>query len=241
MAAAARRRAELSAHGPQPALERLLAGSPPFSALPADERQALAAALRPRTFRPGETVFSEGEAADSSWLVVEGTARILSYYGDSRMMELERLGPGQLFGRYCRVGARAGCYHCTAVAGQRLLAARVSDEAYERWFARYPEFARSVYGCCAARLSAMQEMVGRERDSVERRVARALLAAYREQGAEVSKTRRELALEIGAALETVFRALARMRARGWLETGRRSISIKRPDLLAVAARGRAPR
>ncbi|MDE2039410.1 MAG: Crp/Fnr family transcriptional regulator [Elusimicrobia bacterium] len=214
-------------------LDKALA-SFPFSRLPEGEIRRLRSALRPERFGAGETIFREGEPAGGFWAVLEGTVRIVGLCGGMRPVALERLGPGQLFGLYCRAGG-GGEYPCTALAEREVLAARVPDSAYQRWLGAYPEFARGIVAACAGRLARMRRAAVSGREGVEPRLARALLLRSRADGAVVRMTRRELAGEVGSAVETVFRVLARWRRRGWLATGRGQVLIKKPEKLAHAA------
>jgi len=224
-------------------IERLLACSRPFSTLPPAERRLIAAGLRLRRFSAGELVFSEGQAAEECWLVHGGSVRILSYYGDARLLQLERLGRGQLFGLFCRLGGKARAHQCTAVAEGTLAAVRISDRLWRDMQERCPDFARESCGVCAVRLLQMRRLVSANKETVEQRVARVLLRLFRAQGrGPVTATRQTLAVQAGTAIETVFRALARFRKRGWIETRRSDITVKdAAALAAMAAAGRRAR
>lgn len=220
------------------AIERVLADADPFSSLPVAERQALARALVPQRFSAGELVFSEGQSAAESWLIISGAVRIMAYYGDDRLMQIERLGRGQLFGLFCRLPGRARSHQCSAIADEALVAARLPDELWERCLESFPRFSRRSCVVCAARLAHMRRLIPLDRESVEHRLARALMRLYRAQGPRVAATRQSLALQAGTALETIFRVLARFRRRGWIETSRGALLIKEPAALAATLAGK---
>ncbi len=222
-------------------IDRLLAASKPFSALPPTERALIAGALRLQRFRRGETVFCEGQAAAEAWLVYSGSVRILSYYDEARLMQIERLARGQLFGFYCRMGAGLRTHQCTAVVDGSLGAVRIPDELWKDCLKRFPEFSREACASCSVRLWHMRLQVASNKDSVERRVAGVLLRLYRTQGERVEATRQSLAIETGAALETVFRTLARFRRSGWVETGRSSVFVKNAAALVALLERPRPR
>jgi CRP-like cAMP-binding protein len=221
-------------------IAKLLAGFKPFSALPSPERSLIAAGLRLRRFARGENVFCEGQSAEEGWLVHSGAVRILTYYGDARLMQIERLTRGQVFGLYCRLGGNSRTHQCTAVADDSLIAVRLADELWRRCLASFPEFSQEACLACAVRLLHMRRLATTNKDSVERRVARAILRLSRTQGERVAATRQSLAVETGTALETVFRVLARFRRRGWIVTGRSSILIKDAAALSAVLERQAP-
>ncbi|MCR4295738.1 MAG: cyclic nucleotide-binding domain-containing protein, partial [Elusimicrobia bacterium] len=108
----------------------LLARTPPFTGAAEADIKALAAACSLHRFAPKAVVFSEGDRATAGWLIVEGRVRILIFAGGTRTLQAEALGPGQLFGVYCRLGSRAP-HTCTAVAEGELVAIRIPDRAFE--------------------------------------------------------------------------------------------------------------
>ena len=71
----------------------LLDGVPIFAELSRHERQAIAASMKPRTLRPGETIAVEGEQGVGFFVIESGIARV-TVGGEER----RTLGPGQYFG-----------------------------------------------------------------------------------------------------------------------------------------------
>lgn len=81
----------------KPDAEALMADAEPFATLPTADRKHLAALARKQVMAAGTTVFSEGEQAETLFLVAEGvlSARRNSVEAD---YEVERFGPGALVG-----------------------------------------------------------------------------------------------------------------------------------------------
>ena len=71
----------------------LLSRVPLFQGLERRELEAIATTLKPRTFRPGDTVVEEGAGGVGFFIIEDGEARV-TVHGEDR----GRLGPGDYFG-----------------------------------------------------------------------------------------------------------------------------------------------
>jgi CRP-like cAMP-binding protein len=209
----------------------LLAKTRPFSAAPAAEIEALASNCSVRDFASGAYVFLEGERATSSWLVWEGRVRILNFAAGVRSLQVERLGPGELFGLYCRL-AGSSLHLCTAVADGPLRAVCIPDGPFAALRRRDLSVSRCTVECCATRMRVLKRAIGFGRESVSARVIETLLALREQFGDDVPATRHALSVWIGAAQETVFRVLARLRAEGLVSTSRGRVRILDAKALA---------
>ena len=209
----------------------LLAETRPFSGAPKDEIEALAAVCTVRDFAPGAYVFLEGERANSSWLIWEGHARILNFGAGERMLQVERLGPGEIFGLFCRL-AGSSSHFCTAVAEGPLRAVCIPDRPFAALRRRDLDVSRCTVECCAARMRVLKRAIGFGRQSVAVRVVETLLTLRDQFGDEVPVTRHALSVWVGAAQETVFRVLARLRRNGFVGTSRGHIRILDAKALA---------
>ena len=202
----------------------LLAKTKPFSAASSAELEALASSCFVKDFSPGAHVYLEGERAASSWLVWEGRVRILNFSAGSRALQVERLGPGEMFGLYCRLAGSA-LHLCTAVAEGPLRAVCVPDRPFAALRRRDLPVSRCTVECCATRMRVLKRAISFGRESVSARVVETLLALREQFGDDVPATRHALSVWIGAAQETVFRVLARLRARGLVSTSRGRVRI----------------
>jgi CRP-like cAMP-binding protein len=206
------------------AIAALLAETSPFSGAPRADITALAAGATVREFAPGAYVFLEGERASSSWLVWEGRVRILTFSAGARMLQVERLGPGELFGLYCRL-AGSPLHLCTAIAEGPLRAVCIPDRPFAALRRRDLAVSRCTVEACAARMRVLKRAIGFGRESVSARVVDTLLALREQFGDEVPATRHALSIWVGSAQETVFRVLGRMCAQGLISTTRGRVRI----------------
>jgi CRP/FNR family transcriptional regulator len=71
----------------------------------------------------------------------------------------------------------------------------------------------------------LKSAIGFGRDSVSARVVETLLSLRERFGDDVPATRHALSVWVGAAQETVFRVLARLRAEGLVRTSRGRVRI----------------
>jgi CRP/FNR family transcriptional regulator len=202
----------------------ILSRTPPFTGASEADLKALAAACSLHRFAPKAVVFSEGDRATAGWLIVEGRVRILIFAGGTRTLQAEALGPGQLFGVYCRLGSRAP-HTCTAVAEGELVAIRIPDRAFEALSRRSLAVSRCTAEQCAERIRAIRNLVRFGRETVNDRIVSTLLSLRERFGDEIPATRHELATWVGASQETVFRGLAVLRAKKILRTERGRIRI----------------
>lgn len=169
-------------------------------------------------------MFSEGDRATAGWLIVSGRVRILIFAGGTRTLQAESLGPGELFGLYCRLGSRSP-HTCTAVAEGALVAVRVPDRAFEALSHRSLAVARCTTERCAERIRMIRNLVRFGRESVHARVVTSLISLRARFGDVIPATRHEMATWVGASQETVFRELAVLRAQRILRTERGRIII----------------
>ncbi len=86
-----------------------------FRPLADADRQRLAASARRRVFAAGETVFAQGEAGRSLFLVAEGVVGVGLATADGGHRELARFGPGSFFGEMALLTGEARSTSITAL------------------------------------------------------------------------------------------------------------------------------
>jgi CRP-like cAMP-binding protein len=93
------------AHGPADLLQRV----PIFSDLERKEIERIAASMKERTFRAGETVTTEGQSGVGFFVIEDGAAKV-TIGGQER----RRLGPGDYFGEVALLNESARTATITA-------------------------------------------------------------------------------------------------------------------------------
>src|SRR5689334_265246 len=112
------------------ATRQFLALVSPFNALPPAELDRLLPLTQEKSYGKGETIFSEGEAADSVWVLKQGRIQIFKYSSAGRPLAIESLGSKELFGTLCRLGGNGRNYPCTAVTSTDCTVLRILDRTF---------------------------------------------------------------------------------------------------------------
>lgn len=110
-----------------------------------------------RTWEPGATVVSEGEAADCMYIIHSGELRAVIAGDGGRSVELNTLGPGEFFGELMLSGAlRAATVEVTA----RAQLTRVARTEVEKVLATRPELALHMIQRLVQRVRVLTQTVG---------------------------------------------------------------------------------
>ncbi len=80
-----------------PLIEALV-GNPFFDGLSKHELRLLSGALRPRSYRVGETIFDQGAPGVAAYAVLSGLVEIIQEDDEGQKTQLSRVGPGNLLG-----------------------------------------------------------------------------------------------------------------------------------------------
>ena len=126
---------------------RQLSGVRPFQALPREALQLLAFSCEKRTLRAGEALFSEGEAADSAYFVLEG--EIVLRRGETE----RRAGPGALIGETALFTETRRPADASAACDSLLL--RAPGVTFRRVLSEFPHSAAAIRADAAERAGAL--------------------------------------------------------------------------------------
>jgi CRP-like cAMP-binding protein len=208
------------------------------------DRDELTARSRPRRWPAGASLFLEGENCSTVVIVVEGRVKVFSLTEQGEEIVLAVRGPGALLGELSAVdGAPRGA----SVAALEPVTALVVP------IGSFFEFLR-LHGGAAMVLLRMVTSRFRDADrkrvefaafDIAARVARRLVElADRfgepdEHGVRISValSQDELAGWVGASREAVAKALRVLRTRGYVSTGRRTMTVLDLDGLRKRAGG----
>jgi CRP-like cAMP-binding protein len=117
--------------------------------------QVLAFAAERESFKPGQILIKQGQAATSAYFLLNGTAALSQNKRDVGHAE-----PGALLGEMAMLGGAS--YSITATANEAVSAVRIDQPLFHRVASEYPEFGQAV-------LTALSEKLGasvRELDSI---------------------------------------------------------------------------
>jgi CRP/FNR family transcriptional regulator len=188
---------------------------------------------------PGETLFSEGDDADSVYEVVHGMLRLYKLLPDGRRLITGFLSAGHLLGL-----APEGVCVYTAEAITEVTLCRYKRAAFERLIDEVPGFAKRLLAVTSHELRAAQDrMLLLGRKSATEKVASFLLLMADRHGnvgmneVDVPMTRSDIADYLGLTIETVSRTLTKLRQDGLiaLATSARIALLDRDRLEELAA------
>lgn len=186
----------------------------------------------------GETIFWEGDAADSVYEVVRGSLRLHKLLPDGRRQVTGFLCAGHLIGL-----APEGTWVYTAEAITDVTLCRYHRPAFERLIHTVPGFARRVLTVTSHELRVAQDqMLLLGRKTAAERVASFLLLMAEQQGGEeisIPMCRNDIADYLGLTVETVSRTLTELKRSELIElpTHGRIVIRGREELKALAAGG----
>ena len=208
-----------------------------------EEQEDLRARGRTRRYKRGTVLYHQGD--DSDWVVLleRGRVKVSSATEDGHQAVLAVLSPGELVGELSTFDGEPRSATVTAV--DDVEAVVVTAPEFRAFLEDHPSVALTLLETVGRRLRDADrirlEFGGFD---IEARVARRLIdLADRFGEGETGVVRislpfsqEELAAWVGASREAVSKALGVFRARGWLETNRRQLTVL--DLAALRQRGR---
>ena len=180
-----------------------------------------------RTWEPGTTVVTEGEVADSMYIVHSGELRAVVAGDGGRTVELNTLGVGELFGELMLSGGRRAA---TVQVTVRARLTRVTRAEVERVLASRPDLAMHLIHRLVQRVRTLSHTVGRlaSVDVYGRLVGMFDALAVDDGGRRIvpgplSQTR--IAERLGASKAMVNRLLQDLARGGYIEVSRERIVL----------------
>jgi CRP/FNR family transcriptional regulator, cyclic AMP receptor protein len=221
----------------------VLKETPLFEALNEEDSSALRAGIINVHLDRGERLFSEGDAGDKLYIILEGKIKLTKAAPDGRENLLSVHGPGEMFGELSLFDPIPRTSSATAVTSARL--AGLAHDDLRTWLSSRPEVAMHLLQALAQRLRRINDVkADLVFTDVPGRVAKALLdladrfGVLTPEGVQVNHdlTQEELAQLVGASRETVNKALADFTARGWIQLAAKSVLVTDTDRLRKRAR-----
>lgn len=197
---------------------------------------ALAAESVDRRWPAGSVLFHEGDRADRVLFVVEGRVKLEVTEANGSVSVLAVRGPGDVIGELAAVDATTRLAAAVALDAGPVRCTVVPATTFRDVVSADPAAAMALVRLLVSRL---REAEGRRAEhgalGVEQRLARRLLDLADADGRVLGLGQDDLAGLVGASREAVAKALQGLRAAGALRTGRRSIEVLDPALLARRA------
>jgi len=221
----------------------VLGRSPLFEALDEDDTRALRARVANVEISRGQRLFSEGDAGDKLYVILDGKIKLIRAAPDGRENLLSVHGPGEMFGELSLFDPSPRTSGATALTDARLAA--LAHDDLRLWLTSRPDVSMHLLQALAQRLRRTNDVkADLVFTDVPGRVAKALLdlasrfGVPQEDGLLVNHdlTQEELAQLVGASRETVNKALADFVARGWLQLSAKSVLLVDPERLRKRAR-----
>jgi CRP/FNR family transcriptional regulator len=197
-------------------LEDMLRRTAIFRRLSPEDRQRLVAVASTREFDKGALLFSEGDASDALYTVVDGRVKVYKTTPRGTDVILELFGPGDPVGAVAVYESRA--YPATAVALEPTTCLVVPRQAIFSLLETYPTLVRGLLIGLTHRLveltNRLTELSG---GRIEARLARFMLKLTDDMGQPRSDgtfiplvlSRQEIADMIGTTIETSIRIMSR--------------------------------
>lgn len=212
--------------------ETLLSGLPSFSRLSRLQLREILDRGSLRRFDEGAPVFTEGQAVDRFFLLLDGFVRVVRLTPDGEQVVALHIPPGQLFGIAPALGLDT--YPATALCASEALVLAWSAHLWKDFSTRYDGFATETYKTLGIRLGEFQDrVIELATKAVEQRVAAALLRLAHQSGRRTEDgieiafpiTRANIADMTGTTLHTVSRLLSAWERDGIVRSVRRHITI----------------
>jgi len=229
--------------GDRATVDKVLARAGMFQGVEPSAVSALTAELHPVDFPSGHTVFAEGEPGDRLFIIISGKVKIGRRSPDGRENLLTIMGPSDMFGELSIFDPGPRTSSATTITEVR--AASMDRDALRAWIADRPEIAEQLLRVLARRLrrtnNNLADLIFTD---VPGRVAKQLLRLAQRFGTQEGDalrvthdlTQEEIAQLVGAARETVNKALGDFAQRGWICLDGKSVLICKCESLARRAR-----
>lgn len=212
-------------------MDCFLATVEPFKRLSAMEKQRLAQAARERRYAKGETIFRAGEPADAVCIVREGRVHLMKFLEGGQASTTCVMTRGETF---CCLPALDGKpYPVDAVAAVDSTVVRIPTSTFHELLRKNPTFLQDSLCLFCDRLRQVEDKSCMTYDSVERRLAKALLTLSKKFGQTIPLTKHELAELANTTQETTIRILSQLSKQGVIRSARGKTTVLHPEKLSA--------
>lgn len=115
---------------------------PLFSGLSTEQLHAVSELCQDECFYPGYTLFEDGEPATKMYVLVDGEIEVFFAIGEAGIVEVDRVGPGEIFG--CSALVPPYLHTSTARAKTQIEVLELDMPALRELFENDPRLAVSI-------------------------------------------------------------------------------------------------
>lgn len=195
-----------------------------------------------RELERGEVLFSQGQAADTVFAVIDGRMRLVQHSLEGQDVGLSIFSPGDIIGLIAAIGGDEYPGACEAVDTSVVIA--IPGSLFHELMGQYGPLSARIVNLLVHRLHEAHDHIRElSAERVERRVARTVLRLANKVGVktdrgirlDMSLSRQDLAELSGTTLYTVSRILSEWQRDGLVDTGREEVCIVQPHRLVLIA------
>jgi len=228
---------ESVAGSPQPAEKmRYLSELAVFQDLSPREMEDLNRVTTMSTVQKGRVFYRPEEPGEVLFILKEGRVQLYRISPEGKKLVITTLGPHTLFGEMALLGTKM--HNTFAEAVEDCLICVMSRNDLERLILNKPQVALRILDTTGRRLrDAEERLENMAFKGIPARLASLLLRLSDEQGSDdiTGLTHQDLAESVGTYRETATQVLNDLKADGYIEIGRKRITIlDREGLLEVA-------
>jgi CRP-like cAMP-binding protein len=183
-----------------------------FRNLSLGEIKEISTHATPVRYPRGNFIFEIGDPAEYLYIVQEGSVKLHSISPSGKGMTFEISTSGDTLNGSA---LSTETYFMSAQALTDVTVLRIARNEFFGFVAKYPNLAMEIIHLLSSRLKTeYKRMVANQREEVEQRVCRSLLALASKFGTSLSMKREELAEYAGTTTETTIRVLGRLKKAG---------------------------
>jgi CRP/FNR family transcriptional regulator, dissimilatory nitrate respiration regulator len=205
-----------------------MAKIPMFEGLPSEQLQDFGSIALTKAFNRGQTIFSEGEAANGFYVVVSGRVKVYKLSLEGKEQILHIFGPGEPFGEVPVFEGKQFPAHALAIEKSSVIFFPRAD--FVGLIKRNPSLALSMLAVLSRRLRQFTAMI----DNLSLKEVPARLSAHilylsdRDEGADrvaLDVSKGQLASMLGTIPETFSRILTKMNQLGYIQSDGKHIQV----------------
>ncbi len=205
-----------------------------FDGAPAEAWEEFSGALLRRHLAAGESLFRQGDPADSMWLVKAGSVKLWKTTEDGRVLTLDIRKAGDLLGENVLM-EDGGEYPVAATCLEPTVTCGIDRGTFESLVTRYPSVGLVVIRNLSRRIDLLSGKLGALSEvNLEDRLYEVLANVARDVGTPAPGgwtiafplTHEEIGFLVGAHRVSVTRALAKLRGTGRVRSAGRSLFVR---------------